>query len=159
MNNNYRAPRISTCLWYDGVAEQAATLYTSLVENSAITRVMRPDPNGPALLVEFTLAGVPYQALNGGPHFRLSPAVSLFVKCDGQAEVDRLWDALLKDGGQAQQCGWLTDRFGLSWQIVPAELQRLLKDAGPEAYARIMEAVMQMVKLDLPTLQKAYCGD
>src|SRR6188508_3412123 len=113
-------PRISTCLWYDGVAEEAARFYTSLIEDSEITGMMRPDPDGPPLLVEFTLAGVPYQALNGGPYFTLSEAASIVIVTRDQAETDRLWNVLVEKGGSPSQCGWCRDRFGLSWQVVPA---------------------------------------
>lgn len=159
MNNNYRTPRISTCLWYDGVAEEAATLYTSLVENSAITRVMRPDPNGPALLVEFTLAGVPYQALNGGPHFTLSEAASIVIVTRDQAETDRLWTALIADGGSPSQCGWCKDRFGLSWQVVPARMLELLNSPDRGIAQRVTQVMMGMGKLELAPLEAAATGE
>ena len=154
----WETPRISTCLWYDGVAEEAAKFYTSLVENSAITRVMRPDPDGPPLLVVFTLAGVPYQALNGGPHFKLSEAASIVIVTRDQAETDRFWTALLADGGSPSQCGWCKDRYGLSWQVVPARLLELLNSPDREVAQRVTHAMLKMVKLELAPLEAAAEG-
>lgn len=150
-----QTPRISTCLWFDGVAEQAAQLYTSLVENSVITRVMKPDPEGPPLLVEFTLAGVPYQALNGGPHFTLSEAASIVIVTRDQAETDRLWNALIADGGSPSQCGWCKDRFGLSWQVVPQRLLDLLNSPDRATAQRVTGVMLTMGKLELAPLEAA----
>ena len=112
-------PKVRTCLWFDSRGEEAARFYVSLLPDSRIETVSRPDPDGPALTVDFTLAGAPYQVLNGGPMYPQTPAASISVLTKDQAETDALWSALLADGGKAGQCGWLTDRFGVSWQIVP----------------------------------------
>lgn len=158
-SGSYQTPRISTCLWYDGGAEEAARFYTSLVEDSAITGVMRPDPDGPALLVEFTLAGVPYQALNGGPHFTLSEAASIVIATRDQAETDRLWTALIAGGGSPSRCGWCRDRFGLSWQVVPARLLELLNHPDREVAQRVTQVMLTMGKLELAPLEAAAAGD
>jgi predicted 3-demethylubiquinone-9 3-methyltransferase (glyoxalase superfamily) len=150
--------RIDPFLWFDGTAEAAADLYVSLVPDSRIDSVTR-GADGKAFTVAFTLAGVRYLALNGGPHYKLTPAFSLFVHCADQAEVDRLWDALLADGGSAMRCGWLNDRFGLSWQIVPERMNALLADPDPEKVGRVMAAMMQMIKLDVAALERAYRGE
>jgi len=156
--------KVSTCFWFNSEAEEAANFYVSLFENSRITGLLRygkgaPLPEGTALTVTFTLAGTEFMALNGGPRFTLSEAVSMVVYCDGQAEIDRLWDALLAHGGREQQCGWLKDRFGLSWQIVPSNLREIMRDPDPVKVSRVMGAVMTMVKLDIAKLEAAYRGD
>ena len=156
-----RPQRISTCLWYDRSGEEAATFYTLLFDNSRITSVSRYGkgasvPEGTALLVEFTLDGVRFQALNGGPMFKLSEAASLSVRCDTQTEIDRLWNALIAGGGAESRCGWLKDRFGLSWQIVPSMMATWMTD--PMRAARVMAAFMPMNKLDIATLEAAYRG-
>lgn len=148
---------VTTCLWYDSQAEEAARFYTSLFPNSRITSISR-QPDGRALLVEFTLDGVRYQALNGGPVYRLSEACSLSVACDTQAEIDRLWSALVADGGEESQCGWCRDRFGLSWQIVPRRLGEWMTDPDPARVARVVAAFMPMKKLELAVLDAAYRG-
>lgn len=155
--------RISTNLWFDHEAEEAATFYISLFPNSRIDHVMRygegtPYPKGMVAQIAFTLDGTEYLALNGGPHYKLSPAVSLVIKCDDQKEVDRLWEKLLSGGGRESQCGWLTDRFGLSWQVIPKPFLKMLDDPDKKKVDRVFGAMMKMVKLDLPTLQKAYDG-
>lgn len=153
------APQISTCLWFDTEAEAAARLYCSVLPDAHIRSVRRMDePDGPALLVEFDLMGQQYVALNGGPQYRLTPAVSLQVFVETQAEVDRLWAALLDDGGQEGRCGWLTDRFGLSWQIVPNALPRLMA-AGGAASERVMRAMFAMARLDIAALEAAAVAD
>lgn len=149
---------VRTCLWFERGGEEAAAYYVSLLPDSQIDGVHRTDPDGPAFLVNFTLAGVPYQILNGGPHYRLSPAVSIAVTTPDQAETDRLWDALLADGGEENRCGWLTDRWGLSWQIVPEALIRLLSLPDRAAAARVQAAMMEMVKLDVAGLEAAAEG-
>ena len=155
--------KIAPCLWYDNEAEEAAKFYVSLLPNSRIDRIMKSPadtPSGKAgtvLLVEFTLAGQRFQGLNGGPMFKFTPAVSLSIDCKDQAEVDRLWDAILKNGGKESQCGWITDRWGLSWQIVPHGIQDLYDD--PVKGKRAMEAMMKMVKLDMAALKRAYDGE
>lgn len=148
---------VTTCLWYDSQAEEAARFYTSLFPNSRITSISR-QPDGRALLVEFTLDGVRYQALNGGPVYRLSEACSLSVACDTQAEIDRLWSALVAEGGEESQCGWCRDRFGLSWQIVPRRLGEWMTDPDPARVARVVAAFMPMKKLELAVLDAAYRG-
>jgi predicted 3-demethylubiquinone-9 3-methyltransferase (glyoxalase superfamily) len=142
--------KITPCLWFDGKAEEAARFYVSLLPDSRIDSVM---PSG----VEFTLAGASYITLNGGPHFQFTPAISLFVSCADQAEVDRLWDALC-DGGSPQRCGWVTDRYGVSWQIVPAALGQMMKDKDPAKARRVADAMLGMIKLDIHALETAYRG-
>ncbi|WP_158966110.1 VOC family protein [Chachezhania sediminis] len=150
--------KVRTCLWFDGNGEEAAQFYVSLLPDSAITGLHRADPDAPALIIDFTLAGAPYQILNGGPYYRLTPAVSISVQTDDQAETDRLWSALTAQGGVESRCGWLSDRFGLSWQIVPRALTEMLMDPDREAAARVHAAMTEMVKFDLPVLQKAFRG-
>lgn len=153
------ASRIKTCLWYDEDAEVAANFYTALIPHSTITDCHRPTPGMPALMVEFTLAGIPYQALNGGPHFQLSEAASIVVLTEDQRETDRLWAALTADGGCESRCGWLKDRFGLSWQIVPRQLGKLLGASDRAAANRAMQAMMAMHKLDIAALESAFYGN
>lgn len=155
--------RISTCLWFDRNGEEAATFYTSLFDNSRITAVSRygkgaPLPEGTAMLVEFALDGTPFQALNGGPHYKLTPAASLSLRCDTQSEIDRLWSRLTANGGAESRCGWLVDRFGLSWQIVPSMMAAWMSDPDSARVARVVAAFMPMQKLDLATLEAAYRG-
>lgn len=154
---------ITPCLWFDGRAEEAARFYASLFPGSSVGTVSRygdgmPMPAGTAMLVEFSLNGQPFQALNGGPMFTFSEAISFSVPCADQAEVDRYWDALTSDGGCASQCGWLKDRFGVSWQIVPAALGRMLREGSREQVGRMMGALMKMSKLDVAALEAAYAG-
>jgi predicted 3-demethylubiquinone-9 3-methyltransferase (glyoxalase superfamily) len=152
------------CLWFDGQAEEAAAFYTSVVPNSRIDRVWHSPaetPSGPAgmvLTVDFTLDGLPFQALNGGPDFTFNEAVSFVIECDDQAEVDRLWNALTADGGEPGPCGWLKDRFGLSWQIVPRRLNELVSDPDPERARRAMEAMLKMGKIEVAELERAADG-
>jgi predicted 3-demethylubiquinone-9 3-methyltransferase (glyoxalase superfamily) len=155
--------RVSPFLWFDSEAEQAAELYVSLFPNSRITSVSRygeagPGPAGSAMTVSFELDGLSVTALNGGPVYKHSPAFSMSVDCADQAEVDRYWDTLLADGGRPSQCGWLTDRFGLSWQIVPRALPRLLQDPDRAKAQRVMAAMLKMIKLDVATLEAAAAG-
>ncbi|WP_324749441.1 VOC family protein [Sphingomonas sp. LY54] len=153
--------RITPCLWYDGQAEEAANFYVSLLPDSRIDKVMRSPadnpstPEGAVLTVEFTLAGQSYLALNGGPLFHFTEAVSFMIACDDQVEVDRLWDALTADGGSPSQCGWLKDRFGLSWQIVPRRLMELMSDPDPDRARRVMQAMMEMGKIDIAAIERA----
>ena len=157
--------RIIPCLWFNHNAEEAANFYITLFPDSRIDHVLRSPADNPSmkeggvLVVEFTLAGQPYIGLNGGPQFPFTEAVSFVIHCEDQAEVDRLWDALTADGGQPSQCGWLKDRFGLSWQIVPEEMLEMLASSDRDAARRAMEAMMEMVKLDLPELRRAYAGE
>jgi predicted 3-demethylubiquinone-9 3-methyltransferase (glyoxalase superfamily) len=151
---------LSTCLWFDHQAQDAAAFYVSLFPNSAITHTaFYPEgaqrPAGSVLTVKFVLDGCEYLALNGGPYFQFSPAVSIVAYCDTQVQVDRLWDALCV-GGQASQCGWLTDKFGVSWQIVPRRLPDLLDSADKAASQRAFAAMMQMIKLDIDVIQAAF---
>lgn len=150
-------PSVSSCLWFDNQAEEAARFYCSLFEGSEITDIFRQggDPDAAAFTVEFSLCGQRFWALNGGPHYKLTPAVSITVHIDTQAEIDALWAALLSGGGTESRCGWLTDRFGLSWQIIPRALPRLLKS---DRTGRVMEAMMGMVKLEIAALEKAAIG-
>jgi len=154
-----------TCLWFDGNAEEAAAFYTGLLPDSHVDRVWRTPadtpsgPTGTVLTVDFTLLGQRVQGLNGGPDFQFNEAVSFVVECDGQSEVDRLWDALTADGGEPGPCGWLKDRFGLSWQIVPEELNVLVNDPDPERARRAMEAMLQMGKIEVEGLRRAADAD
>ena len=144
-------------LWYESEAEEAANFYVSLIPNSRIVDVNRQGDR--AFVVTFELDGVRYTALNGGPHYKLNDAFSLFVNCRDQAEVDDLWAKLTADGGQETQCGWLKDKFGLSWQIIPTEMMAMLGDGQhPEKAARAQQAMMQMKKIDLAAMRKAYEG-
>ena len=157
--------RLYPCLWFDGNAEEAAGFYVTLLPDSHIDRLWRSPaetPSGPAdmvLTVDFTLAGQRYQGLNGGPDFTFSEAVSLVIECEDQAEVDRLWDGLLADGGEPGPCGWLKDRYGLSWQIVPRRLNEMLEGSDRDGARRAMEAMLQMGKLEVEPLERAYRGD
>jgi predicted 3-demethylubiquinone-9 3-methyltransferase (glyoxalase superfamily) len=156
--------KIASCLWFDKNTEAAANFYVGLLADSRIDKVQRAPtdyPNGKAgdvLVVEFTLAGQSFIALNGGPEFSFTEAVSFVIHCDDQAEVDRLWNALTAEGGQPVQCGWLKDRFGLSWQITPKQLPALLADPDPGRARRAMEAMMTMVKIDIAALERAADG-
>ena len=149
------------CLWFDGNAEEAARWYTSLLPDSRIEKIWRSPadtPSGPAgmvLTVDFTLTGERFQALNGGPDFRFSEAVSFVIECQDQAEVDRLWDAMSSGGGEPGPCGWIKDRFGLSWQIVPRRLTELLEDPDQGRARRTMEAMLRMGKIDVAGLERA----
>jgi predicted 3-demethylubiquinone-9 3-methyltransferase (glyoxalase superfamily) len=156
--------KISPCLWFDGEAEQAAKFYVSLLPDSRIETVQKNPVDGPAgkagmvLVVEFTLAGQRFMALNGGMKMQYTHAVSFKIDCADQAEVDRLWDALLSDGGKAEQCGWLQDRFGVSWQIVPTALPKYLGGPDRAGAQRAMQAMLKMIKLDIEGLRRAYEG-
>ncbi|WP_299177493.1 VOC family protein [uncultured Brevundimonas sp.] len=153
--------KIIPCLWYDDDGEAAARFYVSLLPDSRIDAVHRSPidtPSGRAdtvLMVEFTLAGRSYLALNGGPAFKLNPAVSFMIMTDDQAETDRLWNALIADGGEESQCGWLTDRWGLSWQITPRRLMQLTTDPDQARAKAAMSAMMKMRKIDIATLERA----
>ncbi len=153
--------KISPCLWFNGNAEEAARFYVSLLPDSRIDRIQRNIMDIPAgkagtvLLVEFTLAGQRFLALNGGMKFDYTNAVSFSIDCADQAEVDRLWEALSANGGSPIQCGWIKDRFGVPWQIVPTMLPKLLADADTAKAQRVMQAMMKMVKLDTAALQRA----
>ncbi len=150
--------KVRTCLWFDGRGEEAAEFYVSLLPDSEIEAVHRPSPDAPPLVVEFTLSGAPYMILNGGPHYPHTPAASISVPTKDQAETDRLWAALTADGGRESQCGWLVDRFGVSWQIVPEALVRMLYAEDREAAGRAQAAMMEMRKLDIGALEAAFYG-
>jgi predicted 3-demethylubiquinone-9 3-methyltransferase (glyoxalase superfamily) len=156
--------KITPCLWYDGDAEEAAAFYVSLLPGSRIDQVIRSPADNPSskkgevLVVEFTLAGQRYSALNGGPQFKFNEAVSFMIRCEDQAEVDRIWDAIERNGGKPSACGWIADRWGLSWQICPREMLDMLASDDRAAAERAMQAMMEMVKLDLPALRAAFRG-
>ena len=155
--------KISPCLWFDGEAEEAANFYVSLLPDSRIEKIQRNTVDsrsgkaGSVLVVEFTLAGQRFMALNGGIRFEYTHAVSFKIDCADQAEVDRYWDALA-EGGSVERCGWLKDRYGVSWQIVPIALVQYLGGPDPAGARRAMQAMMGMVKLDIAGLKKAYEG-
>jgi predicted 3-demethylubiquinone-9 3-methyltransferase (glyoxalase superfamily) len=155
--------KIVTFLWLKSQAEEAANLYVSTFSNSKIDSIVRygdagPGPKGEVMLVKFTLEGQEFIALNGNPQFPFNHSISLYANCETQKEVDTLWDKLLAGGGKEVACGWLTDKFGLSWQIVPIALTQMLQDKDPVRSQRVMAAMMKMVKLDIKTLQEAYDG-
>ena len=149
------------CLWFDGTAEEAAAFYATLLPDSHVDRVWRSPadtpsgPTGMVLTVDFTLGGRRFAALNGGSRFRLTEAVSFVIECEDQAEVDQLWDALAADGGEPGPCGWIRDRFGLSWQVVPRRLGELLDDPGEGRSRRVMEAMLEMGKIEVTELERA----
>jgi predicted 3-demethylubiquinone-9 3-methyltransferase (glyoxalase superfamily) len=158
---------LTPCLWFDSQAEEAANFYCSVFKNSKITAVSRfPDagqeihkkPVGSVMVVAFELDGQRFTALNGGPQFKFDEAVSFQVPCETQAEIDHYWNALTKDGGQEGPCGWLKDKFGLSWQIVPEAIPQMMSDPDARKSARVMNAFMTMKKLDLAALERAYTG-
>ena len=156
--------KIVTNLWFDGQVEEALELYTSLFADSRVTRIQRYAEGGMGnpgdiMTAEFELAGQEFCIINGGPHFKLSPAMSLLVNCADQTEVDRLWERLTADGGEESQCGWLTDRFGVSWQITPVALGEMMNSSDAAAVERVTEAFLQMKKLDVPALEKAFRGE
>jgi predicted 3-demethylubiquinone-9 3-methyltransferase (glyoxalase superfamily) len=152
--------KITPFLWFDGNAEEAMNFYVSIFKNSRVVSVTRygeagPGPKGTVMSATFELEGQPFYALNGGPLFSFTPAISFFVNCETQAEIDDLW-AKLSKGGEAQRCGWLRDRFGLSWQIVPGVLGKMLGDKNAERAQRVMTAMLQMDKIDISGLRQAY---
>jgi len=157
--------KITPCLWYDGDAEEAAAFYVSLLPDSRIDRVVRSPADNPSmekggvLVVDFTLAGRKYSALNGGPTFKFTEAVSFIIQCADQAEVDRIWDAILDNGGQPSACGWIKDRWGLAWQVTPTRLLEMIGSDDRDAAERAMKAMLEMVKIDLPTIEAAYRGE
>ena len=154
--------KITPFLWFDNNAEEALNFYTSIFKNSEITQVSRygdagPGPKGSLLTARFNLEGQEFLALNGGPHYKFTPAVSFLIDCKTQEEIDYYWDKLL-EGGQAQQCGWLVDKYGLSWQVVPSILPKYLSDKDAGKASRVMQSMMKMVKLDIQELEDAYKG-
>ena len=155
--------KISTCLWFDGQAEQAMKFYTSVFKKSKKGHIQRwgeggPGKKGDVLVASFQIEGRDFLALNGGPNFKFNESVSFVVNCKTQKEVDYYWKKLLSGGGQESQCGWLKDRFGVSWQVTPIILPKLLRDKNPKKSQNVMNAMMKMVKLDIKALEKAHSG-
>jgi predicted 3-demethylubiquinone-9 3-methyltransferase (glyoxalase superfamily) len=155
--------KITPFLWFNDNAEAAANLYTSIFKNSKILNIARygdagPGPKGTVMMVTFQLEGQDFMALNGGPQYSFTPAISLFVSCETQKEVDELWDKL-SEGGAKVQCGWLRDKFGVSWQIVPKALMELMQDKDPVKSQRVFKAMLQMTKIDIEGLKRAYRGE
>lgn len=153
--------KITPFLWFDTHAEEAANYYTSIFKNSKILSVSRygdagPGPKGSVMTVSFQIEGQEFVALNGGPLFKFTEAVSFLVNCETQQEVDEYWNKLIAGGGEESMCGWLKDKFGLSWQIVPTALLRMLQDKDPAKAKRVMEAMLQMKKIDIAVLERAY---
>lgn len=154
----------TTCLWFDGQAEEAAHYYVSVFKNSSIGRIARyteagPGPAGSVVTVEFVANGQRFVALNGGPQFTFDEAISFQIVCEDQAEIDHYWNKLTEGGGEGGPCGWLKDRYGVSWQVVPRKLIDMITDPAPEKAARTSAAMLSMGKLDLPALEKAYAGE
>jgi predicted 3-demethylubiquinone-9 3-methyltransferase (glyoxalase superfamily) len=147
---------IKPFLWFDTQAEEAMNLYTSIFPQSKVISVARAQ--GRVMSVEFELEGQRFMGLNAGPHYKFSEAVSFFITCETQQQIDELWTKLTADGGEPGRCGWLKDKFGLSWQVIPTALTRMLGDKDPAKSTRVMTAMMQMNKLDVATLQQAYDG-
>ena len=154
--------KITPFLWFNDNAEEAMNFYISIFRNSRIVSVTRygeagPGPKGSVMTGKFQLEGQEFVALNGGPHFKFTEAISFVVNCETQEEVDKFWEKL-SEGGEESQCGWLKDRYGLSWQIVPTILVEMLQDKDPEKSQRVMKAMLQMIKIDIKTLKQAYEG-
>jgi predicted 3-demethylubiquinone-9 3-methyltransferase (glyoxalase superfamily) len=168
MTKNLNAERgymqkIVPFLWFDGNAEEAMNFYVSIFKKSKVVRVTRygdagPGPKGSVMSCTFQLEGQEFYALNGGPQFKFTPAISLFVNCETQQEVDELWKKLLSAGGREDQCGWLQDKYGLSWQIIPTALGKMLSDKDPKKATRAMQAMLKMKKIEIKGLQAAYDG-
>jgi predicted 3-demethylubiquinone-9 3-methyltransferase (glyoxalase superfamily) len=159
--------KITPFLWFDNQAEEAAKFYASVFKNSKVGRILRYDeasakgagrPVGSVLTIEFEIAGQKFTALNGGPEFKFNESISFVVNCETQNEVDYFWEKLMADGGQESQCGWLKDKFGVSWQITPTVLIDMLNDKDAKKAERVMKAMMQMQKIDIKTLKEAYAG-
>src|SRR5215210_3763866 len=149
--------KITPFLWFDTQAEEAMNFYVSIFKNSKVLDVT-PGPNGIAQSVNFELEGQEFIGLNAGPQFKFNESISFLVNCETQAEVDELWEKLTADGGQESMCGWLKDKYGLSWQIIPSTLGKLLNDPDPEKAGRVMQAMLKMNKIDIQQLQEAYDG-
>jgi predicted 3-demethylubiquinone-9 3-methyltransferase (glyoxalase superfamily) len=159
---------ITPCLWFENQAEEAARFYTSIFPNSRIGRIARygkagfevhRQPEGTVMTVEFELDGQPFTGLNGGPVFKFNEAISFQISCETQAQVDTFWQKLSEGGDQrAQQCGWLKDKYGVSWQVVPQVVSKLLSDPDPQKTSRVMQALLKMKKIDIATLEQAYSG-
>ena len=156
--------KITPFLWFDDRAEEAMNFYVSIFRNSKVLSVTRfgdagPGPKGAVMTASFELDGQPFTALNGGPQFPFTPAVSFVVNCETQQEVDQYWEKLTAGGGSPEPCGWLKDKYGLSWQIVPTALPQMLKDTDAQRSKRVMQALMQMKKIDVARLKQAYAGE
>jgi predicted 3-demethylubiquinone-9 3-methyltransferase (glyoxalase superfamily) len=160
--------KITPFLWFDNNAEEAVNFYVSIFKNSKVGKVTRYNeasskaagrPEGSVMTMEFQLEGQDFSAINGGPHFKFTEAISLVVDCETQEEVDYFWEKLTADGGQESQCGWLKDKYGLSWQITPRVLIEMIGDKDPQKAQRVMEAMLQMKKIDIATLKRAYDGE
>jgi len=154
------AQKITPMLWFDDKAEEAVNFYTSLFPNSKILSIARygevgPGPEGTVMTASFQLAGQEFTALNGGPHFKFNEAISLVINCENQEEVDRYWEKLTADGGEESQCGWLKDKYGLSWQVTPRILIQLVQDPDKEKAGRVFQAMMKMKKIEIPKLLEA----
>lgn len=154
------AQPITPCLWFDGNAEEAVNYYLSVFKDSKLMQIDRwsevgPDPDAPVIFIEFQINGQPFQALNGGPEFHFTEAISFSIECDSQDEVDYYWNTLTQEG-EPSQCGWLKDRYGVSWQVVPRVLNELVRDADRERAGQVMRRMLQMTKLDIAELQAAY---
>lgn len=156
--------KVRPCLWFDDNAEEAVNFYVSLFKNSKINNIARYGeagaqasgrPRGSVMIITFALDGQEFMALNGGPHFKFTPAISLMVNCKTQAEIDEYWNKL-SEGGATQPCGWLTDKYGVSWQIVPSALGEMMQDREPEKSESVMKAILEMEKIDIETLERAY---
>jgi predicted 3-demethylubiquinone-9 3-methyltransferase (glyoxalase superfamily) len=155
---------IAPCLWFNGVAEEAINYYVSIFNDSKVLHVDRfsdvgPDPDAPAVFIEFQINGQLFWAINAGSEFTFSEAISFGITCESQDEIDHYWDTLIADGGEPSQCGWLKDRYGVSWQIVPRALNDMLRSPDREAASRAMRRMLQMTKLDIADLQAAYEGE
>jgi predicted 3-demethylubiquinone-9 3-methyltransferase (glyoxalase superfamily) len=159
--------KITPFLWFDNQAEEAAKFYTSVFKNSKVGRILRYDeaaakaagqPVGSVLTIEFEIEGQKFTALNGGPVFKFNESISFVVNCNTQEEVDYYWEQLTADGGEESQCSWLKDKFGVSWQVTPTVLIEMLHDKDPKKSERVMNAMLQMQKIDIKTLEKAYAG-
>lgn len=149
---------VSTCLWFESRAEEAANFYVTLFDDAKITDVVRTSGDS-VMTVTLRLNGHEVMLLNGGPHFKLTEAASIMATCDSDADVDRLWTKLTADGGKPTQCNWLIDKFGVTWQIVPAEFLRMVMDSDKAKSRRVFDAMMNMVKLDMPALRRAFDGN
>ena len=157
-------PKITPFLWFDDNADEAVAFYSAIFPDARVIEEQRypegaPGPTGSLMTATFELAGQRFVALNGGPAFGFTEAVSFFIRCDSAEEVDHYWEALLADGGQPSQCGWLKDKFGLSWQVVPAKLTQYLSDPDPVKAQRVMQAMLQMSKIEVSALDAAYAGE
>ena len=153
-------PKITPFLWFDDKAEEATNFYVSIFKNSEVLSINRygdagPGAKGTVMTTSFRLDGQEFEAFNGGPHFKFTEAISFVIDCQSQEEVDELWEKL-SEGGETSQCGWLKDKFGLSWQVIPSVLIEMLQDEDPERASRVMQAMLQMTKIDIPTLKQAY---